>query len=455
MKCNRCGQEFGKGNICQHCGADKVAALGEFSGYSTPKKRATKKSQQMIDNQAATPSPQHVEPPISTQICWKCGEIIPLGNFCPVCGQELFRKCPQCGNQYSSQYHICPNCGTNHLEYEKAQAKAIADELERKRKEEEARKRFEREQRESQKRLQKELKIEQAVIELRRDADYAHQLIHQRSWVTDDQRKALLPPFTKFWDKIKSIPKVIDYQTDLSDVKAAWKTLDQNDTFIQLKNEEKRRIQEENKRKAEEEERKRQIDLAVANKEKFVTQSTSKSEVTLIGKIIIWGTSTFILMMIATSQWENETLASTIGNLSPFASIFITIIVVKIRKHILNEREASTEHFYFWRKFTEKTAISLIDGIDASISFEGEVQYVPEKAAILINPGMCFTVKSSSRPIIEIRFSDNDSIALDSNNGIMSDKGTWHGYSSDVRFKANIGIDLAQIDVRFDSPITK
>ena len=114
MKCNICGKEFGKGDNSQNCGADKVSALGEFSGYSTPNNKPT-----TVKDNISSPSSQHLEPVIS-QICWKCGEIIPLGKFCPACGQKLFRICPNCKTEYSSQYHICPNCGTNHIEYEKA-----------------------------------------------------------------------------------------------------------------------------------------------------------------------------------------------------------------------------------------------------------------------------------------------------------------------------------------------
>ena len=475
MKCNRCGQEFGKGNICQHCGADKVAALGEFSGYSTPKKRATKKSRQMIDNQAATPSPQHVEPPISTQICWKCGEIIPLGNYCPVCGQELFRKCPQCGNQYSSQYHICPNCGTNHLEYEKAQAKAAADAIERKRKEVEARKRLEQEKIERQKRLQKEKELERSVIELKQKADYAHQLIHQRNWVTSDQRKTLLPLFTEFWNKIKSIPKVIDYQTDLSGVRTAWEMLDQNNTFIQIKNEENRRIKQEKARKAEqaaeekrriEEEHKRrleelklqsQIKSARERRETSLPQSGFGREDLTLGILavcLLFCLSFFVSGMVLTAIGLNS--SKDVGINAECCFLF-SILFVVIRRGIRNHRLACTEHLCFWRGFSEKTSISIVVGTNASISFEDEVQYIPEKASIHVNQGVCFTIKSSSHLIKEIKFiNDNTPVALDSNNGQISNEGdTWHGYSTDIRFKANASIDLARIDIMFDSPITK
>lgn len=111
MKCNKCGQEFGKGETCQYCGADKVSALGEFSGYSTPKARPANGTKA-----TSSPSAPFIEP-VASQICWKCGEIIPMGKFCPACGQQLLQKCPKCKESYSAKYNICPNCGTNRLTY--------------------------------------------------------------------------------------------------------------------------------------------------------------------------------------------------------------------------------------------------------------------------------------------------------------------------------------------------
>lgn len=136
MKCNKCGQEFGKGTNCQYCGADKVAALGEFSGYSTPNNKPT-----TVKDSISSPASQHIEP-ITSQICWKCGEIIPLGKFCPVCGQALVRECPKCKKEYSTQYDICPNCGTNRIDYKKEQERLEIqrriNEEERRKKEQEA-----------------------------------------------------------------------------------------------------------------------------------------------------------------------------------------------------------------------------------------------------------------------------------------------------------------------------
>lgn len=50
--------------------------------------------------------------------CYKCNNVIP-GNskYCPCCKVELFTTCPKCGAKYSSQYHICNQCGTDRDEY--------------------------------------------------------------------------------------------------------------------------------------------------------------------------------------------------------------------------------------------------------------------------------------------------------------------------------------------------
>lgn len=54
--------------------------------------------------------------------CYKCNNVIP-GNskYCPCCKLELFTTCPKCGAKYSSQYHICNQCGTDRDEYLQAQ----------------------------------------------------------------------------------------------------------------------------------------------------------------------------------------------------------------------------------------------------------------------------------------------------------------------------------------------
>jgi len=44
MKCAVCGKEFGSGINCQNCGSDRVTGLGNYNGYSSPSKIATKKN---------------------------------------------------------------------------------------------------------------------------------------------------------------------------------------------------------------------------------------------------------------------------------------------------------------------------------------------------------------------------------------------------------------------------
>lgn len=39
-------------------------------------------------------------------------------TYCPVCGKKLLVTCPNCGYEYSSQYSVCSECGTNRIEYE-------------------------------------------------------------------------------------------------------------------------------------------------------------------------------------------------------------------------------------------------------------------------------------------------------------------------------------------------
>ena len=136
MMCKLCGKEFGDGEICQHCGADKVSALGEFSGYSIPKKstNAEPYSSEYCSSSHSV-SPRIEDTP--SMICWKCGEIIPNDSeYCPFCGGQLFVSCPKCGHRYSAQYPNCNKCGTNREQYLK-QIKEQKEEEERQRKKEE------------------------------------------------------------------------------------------------------------------------------------------------------------------------------------------------------------------------------------------------------------------------------------------------------------------------------
>lgn len=122
MKCSNCGNEFGTGTHCQHCGVDRVTGLANYNGYNNSGDSSGYNS----SNFGGSPK---------TTVCYACSEIIPLGStFCPICGKKLLVACPNCGHEYSSQYPVCSKCGTNREEYN-----------ERKRREEEERQRREKE----------------------------------------------------------------------------------------------------------------------------------------------------------------------------------------------------------------------------------------------------------------------------------------------------------------------
>ena len=111
MKCSICHKEFGEGVKCQHCGTDRVTALGNYQGYSPNVKSVN-------DSNNNTQSTDISSPQKGFDICYSCGEVIPAGSkFCPICGKQLFIECPKCHQKYFAQYKFCPNCGTNRIEY--------------------------------------------------------------------------------------------------------------------------------------------------------------------------------------------------------------------------------------------------------------------------------------------------------------------------------------------------
>ena len=113
MKCANCGKEFGSGTHCQNCGIDRVAGLANYSGYDS---HAGSNGYDSSSYGGQT-SPK-------TTVCYACSEIIPLGaTYCPVCGKKLIVTCPNCGHEYSSQYSVCSECGTNRIEYEERKKK--------------------------------------------------------------------------------------------------------------------------------------------------------------------------------------------------------------------------------------------------------------------------------------------------------------------------------------------
>ncbi len=114
MKCNICGKEFGNSVKCEHCGADRVAALGNYSGY-TPSTvpNSVNKTQAFSE-----PSVCNETKGTGFSICYACGEVIPAeAKYCPKYARKLYEICPKCGKTYSSQYTICQYCGTDRIKY--------------------------------------------------------------------------------------------------------------------------------------------------------------------------------------------------------------------------------------------------------------------------------------------------------------------------------------------------
>lgn len=140
MKCAVCGKEFGVWNTCQHCGADKVTALGNYSGYDAPNSGSSVSHGESYQQGGfAQSNIKRVE----SMVCYACGEIIPADSrFCPHCSKELYVTCPKCGCEYSSQYPTCNKCGTNRVKYNEEQKRISirkAEEENRKNREIEAR----------------------------------------------------------------------------------------------------------------------------------------------------------------------------------------------------------------------------------------------------------------------------------------------------------------------------
>ena len=152
MKCNVCGQEFGNGAYCQHCNADRITALGNYSGgYNAPDSPKNVTS----DNGSKQSGVGNCGEQF--MICYNCTNVIPVDSeYCPCCRTKLFEVCPKCGHRYSSQYKICNKCGTNKEEYLEEQRV-----LELHRKEEERKQKIELEKRrEKQKEKEKEKTVD-------------------------------------------------------------------------------------------------------------------------------------------------------------------------------------------------------------------------------------------------------------------------------------------------------
>ena len=157
MKCNVCGQEFGNGVYCQHCKADRITALGNYSGgYNAPDSPKNVTS----DNGSKQSGVGNIGEQFL--VCYNCANVIPVDSeYCPCCRTKLFEVCPKCGHRYSSQYKICNKCGTDREEY-------LAEQrvLEQHRKEEERRVKIEREKRLEEQKEKEKLAKDENTIEL-------------------------------------------------------------------------------------------------------------------------------------------------------------------------------------------------------------------------------------------------------------------------------------------------
>ena len=172
MKCNVCGQEFGNGAYCQHCNADRITALGNYSGgYNAPDSPKNVTSNTSAGgtnptsgygsgNDLRNSSKQNVSGNGREQfmVCYNCANVIPVDSeYCPCCRTKLYEVCPKCGHRYSSQYKICNKCGTDREEYLAEQRRWEQCRLEEaRRKEAEHKKVLEEERRRERQRIEEE-----------------------------------------------------------------------------------------------------------------------------------------------------------------------------------------------------------------------------------------------------------------------------------------------------------
>lgn len=179
MKCNVCGQEFGNGAYCQHCNADRITALGNYSGgYNAPDSPKNVTSDTSAGgtnptsgygsgNDLRNSSKQNVSGNGREQfmVCYNCANVIPVDSeYCPCCRIKLYEVCPKCGHRYSSQYKICNKCGTDREEYLAEQRRwEQCRQEEARRKEAEHQKVLEEERRRERQRLEEERQKEELI----------------------------------------------------------------------------------------------------------------------------------------------------------------------------------------------------------------------------------------------------------------------------------------------------
>ena len=168
MKCNICGKEFGNSVKCEHCGADRVAALGNYSGYTPSTVPNSVNNTQAFSDSSVCNETKGT----GFSVCYACGEVIPAdAKYCPKCAKKLYEICPKCGKTYSSQYTICQYCGTDRIKYIEEQQRIEKQ----KREEQERQKRIrameaqrEAQQREAQEAEERCLKLKQEEKEARK-----------------------------------------------------------------------------------------------------------------------------------------------------------------------------------------------------------------------------------------------------------------------------------------------
>lgn len=131
--------------------------------------------------------------------CYKCNNVIPSDSkYCPCCKVELFTTCPKCGAKYSSQYHICNQCGTDRDEYLRLQK------IERER--QEAIERKMRHQQEVEERKRKEAEAERERQEmLRRYEQEANKKKQKNAYIAENNEITKTAEYKSAYSALKEI----------------------------------------------------------------------------------------------------------------------------------------------------------------------------------------------------------------------------------------------------------